>query len=108
LVLEPQRERTVQVILTPDGAHAASVQIFSVADSLGDEDGWRLHASGGIRRALPRTAVVVNSIGEIEARCSEAIEPAAFYARLLEDGHDYGATFQTVAQLGRRDGEAFG
>jgi acyl transferase domain-containing protein/acyl carrier protein len=112
LVLPEEGARTVQVVIAPDRPGTAAFQVFSrqaAADA--SQAAWTVHVSGTIRLGAAEGAAA----GEepiapevIQARCREGLAGAAHYQALADCGLEYGPSFQGVAQLWRRDGEALG
>ena len=105
LQLPEQGSRTVQVVLSPDGAGAgAGVRIFSL-----DGATWRLHAEA---RLVPpaggRPALPWGDLEEALEHCGEEVPADAFYAGLRARGLEFGPAFRGLERVRRRDGEAVG
>ncbi len=97
LVLEPGQPRVVQVILSRHGEGEASVQVFSAGESADGSSEWTPHATGVVRPAHSESEAVAD-LDEVRRRCNEQVEPDAFYARLRQDGHEYGPAFRTISR----------
>jgi acyl transferase domain-containing protein/acyl carrier protein len=110
LVLAAGDVRRVQFVLAPAAPGTATFQIFSrPAGAAGQPDGWQQHVTGTVRYGLGATAATNSPHGgcrEIQARCQEQIAGAQHYQTMAEHGLHYGATFQVVEWIWRRDGEA--
>ncbi|HET9622981.1 MAG TPA: beta-ketoacyl synthase N-terminal-like domain-containing protein, partial [Kofleriaceae bacterium] len=97
LVIEPDAARKVQLVVT--GREAGErIKIFADADG-----GWRLHAIAEIGAPRPGAS---EPLADVQARCTTAVEPAAFYARVAALGLAYGPAFQRIEELRVGDGEA--
>lgn len=103
---DPDDERRVQTILTPDGTGGASFQVVSEAE----ENEWRLHVTGTIRLS-PAEAVPATSEPSLAAardRCRDKLDASEFYSGLHSAGLEYGPAFRGITNLWRHDGEALG
>jgi NAD(P)-dependent dehydrogenase (short-subunit alcohol dehydrogenase family)/acyl carrier protein len=98
---EPNTETTVQLTLKRED-NGASFRILSEAES----GQWLLHATGTIRTQA--SSPVETSLAAIRSRCTEEITGDAFYQLLHRNGLEYGASFQGVKHVWRRDREALG
>ncbi|MFC1975072.1 SDR family NAD(P)-dependent oxidoreductase [Chloroflexota bacterium] len=107
LILPEGEIRTIQSILTPEGADQASFQIFSQAE---ESDEWKLHASGQVRLNQPSDTPIQETdlFSNIQDRCQEEIDLEMFYTRLRDLGLDYGPRFQGITRLWRNESEALG
>jgi acyl transferase domain-containing protein/selenocysteine lyase/cysteine desulfurase len=103
-------EQTVQLILTPEGERQASFKVFSAEeDRPFRATSWRLHAAGRVHTIPPGTTprpLMADTLEEIRSRCIEELTGGAYYRMLQERGVEYGASFQRIERLWRRDGEA--
>ncbi|WP_218081869.1 type I polyketide synthase [Anthocerotibacter panamensis] len=105
LILSEAEQRHFQVILERKGDRSAGFEVFSLVDAAADA--WTRHVTGLVRvepTATPPTAPDRAAIAELQARCPMLAE---YYRPLAQQGLEYGPTFQGIAQLWRRDGEAF-
>jgi acyl transferase domain-containing protein/thioesterase domain-containing protein/acyl carrier protein len=105
--------RTVQLILTPDGAEKASFQVASLAEDDDRPGGhtWRLHVTGQVRLGPAHSSVPMLddiSLTTILARCQEELDVNTYYASLRELGLEYGRGFRGITRLWRYDGEVLG
>ncbi len=101
---DDRAETTVQLTLKREDG-GASFRILS-APSENDSGQWLLHATGTIRAQA--AAHFEASFEEIRSRCTEEITGDAFYQLLRRNGLEYGASFQGVNHVWRRDREALG
>jgi myxalamid-type polyketide synthase MxaB len=109
LVLPDERKRIVQLVVTPDGSDQASYQLFSLKESSGARESWRLHAAGQIGLgAVQRGRTASQPVGEIKARCGEQMTGTEYYDALRQRGNDYGPAFRGIQQIWRGTGEALG
>lgn len=102
MILPSTGDRLMQFVLSPDG----TFQIASVAAE--SDKSWIQHATGKISQSLTPSALPTLSLAEVQARCIEAIAVETYYQQLKTRGLEYGASFQGLQQLWRRDGEALG
>lgn len=103
LIVGDQETRTLQMIATPDGDEAYSLQIFSRNEK---ENEWKTHATA---RIVPgRPAPKAMSVNEILSRCPSEISAQAHQQRLIERGMAFGPSLLGVESIRRRDGEAIG
>ena len=104
IILTEGIRHAVQVVLTEEGSGRGRFEVFGrPAESR--EGAWTLHVSG----KLQRTKKAGNVVLEREAicrSCSESVFGEDFYQALSEKGNQWGACFQGVRELWRRDGEA--
>lgn len=108
--------RTVQTVVAPEMPGALSFKVFSLEGGMEghEESFWTLHAVGVIRLASrdnPSTAssqvdMAREEIEDIVSRCEEGVESATHYQAMRERDLEYGASFQAVERLRRREGEA--
>lgn len=110
LALPPDSSRLVQLVLNlSTDATYAEVQVFSCPENEeSDEDKWTLHASGNVRveRSQNHFITEPSVLADIQLRCTEVVEGQRHYQHMREVGLHYGASFQGVRQIWRRDGEA--
>src|SRR6185369_11068900 len=93
---EPNTETTVQLTLKRED-NGASFRILSEAES----GQWLLHATGTIRTQA--SSPVETSLAAIRSRCTEEITGDAFYQLLRRNSLEYGASFQGVKHVWRRE-----
>ncbi len=110
LVLTEEQLSTIQTILTRTD-NGASFQILSLDQADLDQNGesWKLHASGQVvvDALLPQSDSTF-APADVQARCVETIDGAAYYERIRTLGLEFGSSFQGIRQVWRRDGEALG
>ncbi|HYO72994.1 MAG TPA: SDR family NAD(P)-dependent oxidoreductase [Archangium sp.] len=106
LVLAEDEERTLQVILSPQGqGHAFEVK------SLGDDTGaetWVLHASGGVRVGPAEQPAPWTSREELLARCQERMSGEDIYRGMREKGYTLGSGYQWIRSVARAGDEIAG
>ena len=102
--------RLLQLIFNPPaGTQGTAVKVFSCSEEDESEEGrWVLHAEGTIhsgpgKRLLQAEPLV---LADIRSRCLEVRESEQHYHHMLGVGLQYGAGFQGVRRIWRRDGEA--
>jgi len=101
--------RRVQVVLSSERPEGISCQVFGRSINMEEQDAWLLHAHGKLRRVERQDASndpAHASPDEIQARCVEEVSGARHYRAMQERGLEYGPSFQAVARIWRRDGEA--
>ncbi|NIO82504.1 MAG: SDR family NAD(P)-dependent oxidoreductase [Candidatus Aminicenantes bacterium] len=112
LVLSEGDVQTVQLILGPGEPGEFSFQVFSLAAETGRESSsWRLHAEGKARTGNPdKTSFTDKAISpeEIIGQYQEELSAGWYYQKLKENELDYGANFQGIKKVWRKDGEALG
>ena len=116
LFLADDDARTIQTVVAPEMPGTASFRVFSLAGEEEDREGapWILHAAGVIRLASRdgfsnaelQSDSAREGIEEIYRRCEENVDGADHYNAMGERGFEYGAAFQAVGRLRRREGEA--
>jgi acyl transferase domain-containing protein/acyl carrier protein len=108
LFLPEQGARTIQTVVAPEMPGTASCKIYSlVGEGEGGAASWTLHAAGVIRLAREEEATTSEAAREGLAELGgEAVEGADLYRALGERGLEYGAGFQAVVSLHRREGAA--
>jgi acyl transferase domain-containing protein/acyl carrier protein len=94
-------QTTLQVIVTPEG-RVATFEIYSAAP---DHENWTRHAAGTI---APQDATLSSTLDlmALQHLLSEPRSSPAHYQHCQALGINYGASFQGVKRLWRRDGEA--
>jgi myxalamid-type polyketide synthase MxaC len=109
LLLPDGQARTTQVIVTPDGAGSAALQIYSRPDDSPDDSPWTLHARATAGPLEPGvSAAEALSAESIAARCEQALAGADFYALAGERGMNFGPHFRWIEQIRRGTDEALG
>ncbi|MBD2522077.1 type I polyketide synthase [Nostoc sp. FACHB-133] len=106
----PEAEtQTLQICLQPGNTpDTLNFDCYS-RPSINPETKWRHHASGTVRRGDREiTPTIPATVAEIQARCQEVISGTQHYQQMAEQGLLYGASFQGVEQIWRREGEALG
>lgn len=108
LILPPNQEKTLQLILTPTGNLEYSFQIFSfnqVAEQSADL--WILHASAKLLLSEKGLEIPHVNLEQLTQR-SEEISPEDYYQKCCDQAIDYGASFQGIERLWRQNGEVLG
>jgi acyl transferase domain-containing protein/acyl carrier protein len=108
LIVEEDKEYEVQVALGHDAESRVSVEIFSRMAP--DKQGrWKKHATarGVMTEAGTASGIGMAPINELRQACSEG-DRNGFYSNLHALGVEFGACFQGIERLWRRDGEAAG
>ncbi|WP_344599081.1 SDR family NAD(P)-dependent oxidoreductase, partial [Streptomyces violaceusniger] len=99
----PLAVRVVVGAASPSGER--TVQIYSRADSRGEDDApWRRHA-GGVLASEPQFEPEVPA--EWPPRGAEQIDVPGVHARLMEIGYGHGPTFQALNAVWRRGEDLF-
>lgn len=109
LFLPPEAIPTVQTVFSPASVGTTSFRIYSRGEEGQSSASWTLHACGRLRHDRERNVSPHLEQGElqlIQDRCSDVIAGREFYVRLGERGNQWGACFQGIELLWRRDGEA--
>ncbi|AKT38856.1 type I polyketide synthase [Chondromyces crocatus] len=118
-ILEPMafpdgEGRVAQVVLRTEESGRALFHIYSREQEASDaevEPLWRLHATGGFRRAgRDERHIPSERLEEVQKRCRAPISVERFYATLSRQGLQYGPSFRGIEQLFRSetDDEALG
>src|SRR6476661_666374 len=111
LFLADDQPKTIQLALSLVTPGEASVKFFTVQPGEAqDPSASTLHVTGTIAIATNGsiTAPDGDNVEEIRGRCQEIVSAPEFYRETHERGLEYGVSFQGLAQLWRRDGEAIG
>jgi myxalamid-type polyketide synthase MxaE and MxaD len=108
MIFSETSAQTIQLVMKSEDDGVAAFQILSArSDELQESPAWSLHAAGSIRVASPSVSVAESySLEEIQSRCGEEITGENFYHLMAKYGFEYGAGFQGVKHVWRRDGEA--
>ncbi len=108
MILPETGLKTLQIILTPTGERSSAFKIVS----LDANAQWKTHTTGEVARQEqpPQTdpAETLREIQQIQARCSEEIDGADYYASVVSLGLEFGESFRGLQHIWRRDGEALG
>jgi acyl transferase domain-containing protein/acyl carrier protein len=108
LIIPEGQSRILQVVLTPEGDKKASFRIVSrIADENDKAIAWMGHATGKVALQQLSEPIPV-ALNDLQQRIPEAVSVREYYQQLLQRGLKYGASFQGIEQLWRRDGEALG
>src|SRR6185369_15942968 len=107
LVVPESGEVRVQIVVAPPDDQGRRVEIYALpATASGEGDpSWTLHASGHLRLVPAGTPPAMEPLAELQARITEEVDIAEFYAAYRDLGLDYGPAFQAVEQAWRADGE---
>lgn len=111
LFLADDQPKTIQLALSLVTPGEASVKFFTVQPGEAqDPSASTLHVTGTIAIATNGsiTAPDGDTVEEIRRRCPAIVSAPDLYRETHERGLEYGASFQGLAQLWRRDGEAIG
>ena len=111
LFLTDDQPRTIQLALSLVTPGEASVKFYTVQPSEAqDPSASTLHVTGTIAIATNGsiTAPDGDTVEQIRRRCPAIVSAPDFYRETHERGLEYGASFQGLTQLWRRDGEAIG
>jgi acyl transferase domain-containing protein/acyl carrier protein len=116
LFLPDDDVRLVQTVVAPEMPGALSFKVFSfMGEREGyEESSWTLHAAGVIRLAFRDNSSTgpsqVDTVREemegIEMRCEENVGSSGHYQAMRERTLEYGASFQAVERLRKREREA--
>ncbi|HIK08529.1 MAG TPA: type I polyketide synthase [Trichormus sp. M33_DOE_039] len=109
LFLPETETQTVQFCLQlGENPNILSFDCYSRPSTADPQAKWLHHASGQVRKGEITLTSPLHPITEIQARCSEVIAGTQHYQQMAEQGLVYGASFQGVEQIWRREGEALG
>ncbi len=121
LLIGRETARTVQFTLAKDGGHDASFHVSSLDPHPDHSNGaqphsWKRHVTGMLRPAdgletpgAPTQLIrSVRSLDEARDQCRQPLDVSEFYARLSQQGLEYGERFRGVHQLWSGKGEALG
>ena len=113
LPLEPERSERIQFIFRPAADGQAEFEIHRREQPQGENEIWRRHARGTLRKSGGRARTVADLPPALQfetaaQRCAEIIEPDVFYSRLESCGIRYGPSFQALREIRRGPDCAFG
>ncbi|MGF1539547.1 MAG: SDR family NAD(P)-dependent oxidoreductase [Pleurocapsa sp.] len=94
----------LQLILSPSSSQTYHWKIYS--QNLKCPADWKLHATGIISKTTSQPINNKIELTEIQSRCTETISPTQCYEEYQQRNINYGDSFQAIAELWRRDGEA--
>jgi acyl transferase domain-containing protein/protein-L-isoaspartate O-methyltransferase len=106
LTLSPDGGRLAQLVLEAPASGCADFRLLS-RDAAASDDvvTWTLHATG---RLIRQTATIPGDAGVAAPTGLDEVDVAAWYARLVAQGLDYGPSFRGLESLWLGDGEAVG
>ena len=108
LILLPNQEKILQLILTSSESLEYSFHIFSFNPAARQSaDSWILHASGNLLQSKQNSEIPHINLEQL-TQCNEEISPQDYYQKFGDRGIDYGASFQGIERLCRHKGEALG
>lgn len=102
LKLDEQKNKKVQVILSPDQNDSNNFQIYSLDDTL-EEQIWILHAKGHVKVNKKSNPGLSETLSELKQKVREEIDIAYYYQDLASRGINYGPQFQGIKSL-KKDG----
>nr|AOG74797.1 polyketide synthase [Byssovorax cruenta] len=107
LALPPAGVRTVQAVLTEQGAGQA---LFQVSSREATDNTWVRHATASVRAfgLVAERASEGEAPAAIQKRCPTVVSGPEHYQQMEERGIAYGPRFQGVEQLWAGAGEALG
>jgi phthiocerol/phenolphthiocerol synthesis type-I polyketide synthase C len=109
LILPENEEKTIQVILTPEGTRSASFQIFSlVTNEENEEPPWTLHVSGKVFVEDTVHEPPQVELTTLKTQVCQEISVEDIYRQYQERGIEYGPSFKAITHLWRDGGEILG
>ena len=107
-LIVPAGGRTIQTTVASVDADTFSFRVLS-SDDRGNDDEWRAHASGTVRRARADDPLApTQPLQTVQARCATDVSVGDYYDRLSAGGLEFGAAFRGVVQLRAGHDEAIG
>jgi len=105
LAIPEQGVRTVQVAFTPQDS-SYSFQVISFDSSSNDGNSWAVHATGKISPTnVERSHDSLETIEEIQSRCSQKIESTEIYQNLWDRQVQLRESFRWIDQVWLGEGE---
>ncbi|NEO13005.1 MULTISPECIES: type I polyketide synthase [unclassified Moorena] len=107
LAIPEQGVRNVQMVLTPEDS-SYSFQVISFDSSSSSTNGsssWDLHATGKISPITESSQHSLETIKEIQSRCSQKVEGAEIYQVLWDRQIHLGDSFRWIDQVWLGEGE---
>ncbi|KIM00365.1 3-oxoacyl- acyl-carrier-protein synthase KASII [Paramagnetospirillum magnetotacticum MS-1] len=101
LVLGDDEVRLGHLVVEPHGEGAG----FFLSSRGGDDEKWRTHMRGEIRRATPGKAKAFDAKA-LKRRCHLPVKADSYYAGMRSLGLAYGPSFRAIESLWRGEGEA--
>ena len=106
LALKGSQRRDVQFVISKEPP-AIVFRVASTRSGEAERDAWKIHAAGRIRTVTHLPARDNLSLTVLRARCgSNVIAGDAFYRAMAERSIELGDSFQRIADLQARHGEA--
>ncbi|NEO76850.1 type I polyketide synthase [Moorena sp. SIO4G3] len=107
LAIPEQGVRNVQVAFTPqDSSYSFQVISFDSSSSSSNGDkSWALHATGKISPTMESSQQSLETIEEIQSRCSQKIESTEIYQSLWDRKIKLGESFRWIDQVWLGEGE---
>jgi acyl transferase domain-containing protein/NADPH:quinone reductase-like Zn-dependent oxidoreductase/SAM-dependent methyltransferase len=109
LTLDEGRTPTVQVVASPEGGEESwFLQVISrVAGDPAEPASWTTHAVARVRKGDGRSGSRWSpSVGDLEARCAEALSVEELYDAIEARGIHLGPSFRGIVRGSRGEGEA--
>ncbi|WP_096700798.1 type I polyketide synthase [Magnetospirillum sp. 15-1] len=101
LVLADDEARLGHLVVEPNGDGAG----FSLSSRGGDDEIWRTHMRGEVRRAKPGKSSTFDAKA-LKRRCHLPVKADSYYAGMRSLGLAYGPSFRAIESLWRGEGEA--
>ena len=109
LVFPSEGNRTVQTALTPLETGDFACRILSRDEGEdSNDDHWRLHATGTLRRSVEGNAPEIERLDVVRARCRQDLPVDGHYETLRSAGLNFGPSFRGMTELACGRHEAVG
>ncbi|AFY78333.1 polyketide synthase family protein [Pleurocapsa sp. PCC 7327] len=105
LILPEEECQTVQLILSQQDT-GTSFEIYSLISE--GEESWKLHCSGKILVKEPDTQSEQIDLARLRGQFASELSVNTHYDTCRELAIDYGESFQAIARLWKKEGEALG
>ncbi|WP_414573579.1 SDR family NAD(P)-dependent oxidoreductase [Nostoc sp. CCY 9925] len=105
LILPDNKDKTLQLILTPETSSAYTFEIFSLTTEEKDQPIWTLHASGKVL-AGDKSESLEENWETLRTQYTQEISLTDFYQQFSDRGIDYGSLFQPIKQLWQKQESA--
>ena len=105
LVLAPEHSVNLQVALLPAEDASWTVKIFHKKSGEEEDSGWEENVTARLTNSTAENGVHID-LENLRAQFEETLSPETFYARLRQQGFQYGRAFQAIKEIYRKSGSA--
>jgi malonyl CoA-acyl carrier protein transacylase len=105
VVLQEDEEKTVRLVLTPEGA-TYTFQLFSLSQDKAAS--WTSHVTGQIMESKPSDSSIAFDLSALQTEINEEMSVEHLYDKYRESGVEFGPNFQAIEKIWRNEQAALG